>query len=71
VHDVKHIRLAKKSIKKAFELQLAGKGFTMIEILSTCPTNWGQNPIESLRWLQEEMISQYPLGIFKEKVSEE
>jgi len=71
VHDVKHIRLAKKSIKKAFELQIAGKGFTMIEILSTCPTNWGQNPLESLQWLQDEMILQYPLGIFKEKVSEE
>ncbi len=71
VHDVKHVRLAKKSIKKAFELQIAGRGFTMIEILSTCPTNWGQNPIESLKWLQDKMISQYPLGVFKEKVSEE
>ena len=71
VHDVKHIRLAKKSIKKAFEIQIAGKGFTLIEVLSTCPTNWGINPVESLKWLFETMIPQYPLGIFKNRVSEE
>ena len=66
VHNVKHIIAAKKSIKKAFEYQLAGKGFTMIEVLSTCPTNWGLSPVESLKWLEENMIPQYPLGVMKE-----
>ena len=66
VHDVKHIMAAKKAIKKAFEYQIAGKGFTMIEVLSTCPTNWGLGAVESLKWLEENMIPQYPLGVMKE-----
>lgn len=66
VHDVPNIMKTKKAIKKAFQYQLEGKGFSLIEILSTCPTNWGLNPVESLKWLQENMISQYPLGITKE-----
>ncbi|MEF9864574.1 MAG: thiamine pyrophosphate-dependent enzyme, partial [Christensenellaceae bacterium] len=66
VHDVANIIKTKKAIKKAFEYQMAGKGFTMVEVLSTCPTNWGLNPQEALNWLQENMIPQYPLGITKE-----
>ncbi len=66
VHDVKHIMDAKKCIKKAFETQLAGKGFSMIEVLSACPTNWGMTPQEALKWLEENMIPQYPLGVKKE-----
>ena len=66
VHDVKAIMDAKKNIKTAFEMQLAGKGFSMIEVLSTCPTNWGLTPQEALKWLQENMIPQYPLGVKKE-----
>ena len=66
VHDVKHIMEAKKAIKKAFEIQMAGKGFTLVEVLSTCPTNWGMTPQEALKWLQEKMIPQYPLGVKKE-----
>jgi len=66
VHDVKHVMEAKKAIRKAFEYQIAGKGFTMIEVLSTCPTNWGMTPTEALKWLEENMIPQYPLGVFKE-----
>ena len=66
VHDVKHIMEAKKAIKKAFEMQMAGKGFTLVEVLSTCPTNWGMTPQEALKWLQEKMIPQYPLGVKKE-----
>ena len=66
VHDVKHIMAAKKAIKKAFEYQIAGKGFTLIEVLSTCPTNWGLSATESLTWLAENMIPKYPLGIKKE-----
>ncbi len=66
VHDVKHIKAAKAAIKKAFEAQMAGKGFTMIEVLSTCPTNWGLSPVEALQWLKDNMIPAYPLGVFKE-----
>ena len=66
VHDVKNIMNAKKCIKTAFENQIAGKGFSMVEVLSTCPTNWGLTPQEALKWLQENMIPQYPLGVKKE-----
>jgi 2-oxoglutarate ferredoxin oxidoreductase subunit beta len=66
VHDIKHILRAKKAIKKAFEYQLEGKGFTLVEVLSTCPTNWGMTPAESLNWLQDNMIPYYPLGVKKE-----
>lgn len=66
VHDIKHIRQAKKAIKKAFEYQLAGKGFAMVEVLSTCPTNWGLSPKESLDWVVDNMIPYYPLGVKKE-----
>ncbi len=57
-----NIRKAKKAIKKAFEVQLAGLGFGIVEVLSTCPTNWGMSPVESLKWLQDNMIPYYPLG---------
>jgi 2-oxoglutarate ferredoxin oxidoreductase subunit beta len=66
VHDIKHITQAKKAIKKAFEYQIAGKGFSMVEVLSTCPTNWGMTPVESFEWLKENMIPYYPLGVKKE-----
>lgn len=61
-----NIMKAKKAIKKAFETQLAGKGFSMIEVLSTCPTNWGKSPVEAMEWLEENMIPYYPLGVKKE-----
>ena len=66
VHDVKHIMDAKKCIKKAFETQIAGKGFSLVEVLSACPTNWGMTPQEALKWLEANMIPQYPLGVKKE-----
>ncbi len=66
VHDVKHIIAAKKAIKKAFQMQLDNKGFAMVEVLSTCPTNWGKTPAEALKWLEAEMIPYYPLGVMKE-----
>ena len=66
LHDVPNIIKAKKAIKKSFETQMAGKGFSLVEILSTCPTNWGLSPVESLKWLKENMIPYYPLGVFKE-----
>ncbi len=60
-----NIRKAKKAIKEAFQVQLDGKGFGIVEVLSTCPSNWGMSPIDSLTWLRENMISYYPLGNFK------
>jgi 2-oxoglutarate ferredoxin oxidoreductase subunit beta len=66
VHDVAHVAAAKKAIRKAFETQIARKGFSLVEVLSTCSTNWGMTPSESLKWLRDNMIPRYPLGVFKE-----
>ena len=66
VHDVPHIRKAKAAIKKAFQLQMEGRGFTMVEVLSTCPTNWGKTPQESMQWVKDAMMPVYPLGVFKD-----
>jgi len=62
VHNAANIRKTKKAIKKAFELQLSGEGFGIVEVLSTCPTNWGLTPTESLKWLEENMLPYFPLG---------
>lgn len=66
-HDVPHIIKAKKAIKKAFKAQKEKKGFSLIEVLSTCPTNWGLDPHESLDWVKDEMIPVYPLGVYKDQ----
>lgn len=71
VDTVPHVRAAKKAIRKAFEAQLAGKGFSMVEVLSTCPTNWGLAPLEALGWLKDNMIPYYPLGVYKDTTAEE
>ncbi len=65
VHDVPHIAKAKKAIRTAFETQKNKLGFSMVEILSTCPTNWGLNPQESLDWVNDNMVPIFPLGVFK------
>ena len=65
VNTPANIRKTKKAIKKAFEVQLSGQGFGIVEVLSTCPTNWGLTPTESLKWLEENMMPYYPLGNFK------
>jgi len=67
VHDVPHIRKAKAAIKKAFQNQIDGKGFSIVEVLSTCPTNWGKTPVDSLGWLKENMLPYFPLGVYKDK----
>lgn len=64
VNTVANIRKAKQAVQKAFTAQKEGKGFTIVEILSTCPTNWGLTPAESLEWVQKNMIPHYPLGVF-------
>jgi 2-oxoglutarate ferredoxin oxidoreductase subunit beta len=65
LHDPKHIRQAKKALSLAFETQVKGLGFSMVELLSSCPTNWGLSPQESLEWIEEHMIPVYPLGDYK------
>ncbi len=66
VHNPKEIRKAKKAIKRAFKMQLEGKGFALVEVLSTCPTNWGISPTDGLKWLEEMMLPKYPLDVFKD-----
>ncbi|MGN0689910.1 MAG: thiamine pyrophosphate-dependent enzyme [Oscillospiraceae bacterium] len=70
VDSVPHIKEAKKAIRKAFENQKDKKGFSIIEVLSTCPTNWGLSPIEAIERLRNEVIPYYPLGVYKDKEGE-
>ena len=70
VNSVKNIRDAKKAIKKAFENQVAGRGFSLVEVLSTCPTNWGMSPVEALDWVDQKLIPYYPLGVYKDRSAE-
>lgn len=70
VTDIPHLNKAKKAIRKAFEKQMAGEGFTFIEVLSTCPTNWGMTPLKANEWLKNEMAAYYPLGVIKESTPE-
>ncbi|MBQ4365712.1 MAG: 2-oxoglutarate oxidoreductase [Clostridia bacterium] len=70
VNNVKNIRNAKKAIKKAFQNQIDGKGFSLIEVISSCPTNWGLSPEKALQWLEENMIPYYPLGVYKDRSAE-
>jgi len=67
MHDVKNIKNAKKAIKKAIQVQMANLGFGIVEILSSCPTNWGMNPVDALGWIEDKMVPFYPLGNFKGK----
>ncbi len=65
LHDPANIRKAKKAIRTAFEVQRNGLGFSLVELLSTCPTNWGMDPVDSLKWVADNMVPMYPLGDFK------
>ncbi|MHB0885111.1 MAG: thiamine pyrophosphate-dependent enzyme [Bacillota bacterium] len=64
-HNATQVARAKQAVKKAFQAQVDKKGFSMVELLSTCPTNWGMTPSEALKWLEEDMLPVYPLGEFK------
>ena len=66
VDSVPNIRKARAAIKKAFENQINKKGFSIVEVLSSCPTNWGMTPAEALDWLRDNMIPYYPLGVYKD-----
>ena len=71
VNNVKNVMAAKAAIKKGFETQIAKKGFSIIEVISACPTNWGMTPIDALKWVEDKMIPYYPLGVYKDKTAEE
>lgn len=66
VNNPKNVLSAKKAIKKAFATQIALKGYSIVEVLSNCPTQWGLSPAESLKWIETDMIPYYPIGVFKE-----
>lgn len=66
VDTPKNVRAAKRAIKKAFEYQVDGVGYTIIEVVSTCPTNWGLSPVDALQWMRDNMLPYYPLGVYKD-----
>ncbi len=66
-HSPKHVKATKKAIKKAFQNQLDGKGFSLVEIISNCPTNWGVNALESLDFVENNMLTEFPLGVFRDR----
>ena len=70
INNVKNIRAAGKAIKKAFTYQTEKKGFSLIEVVSTCPTNWGMTPEKAMQWAEENMLTYYPLGVYKDKYAE-
>lgn len=70
VDCVKNILTAKKAIRKAFETQVKGLGFSIVEVISSCPTNWGMTPEAALDWVRDKMIPYYPLGVYKDKTQE-
>lgn len=70
VNNVKNVKKAKAAIKNAFENQINGVGFSLIEVVSTCPTNWGLTPEAALQFVEEKMIPYYPLGVYKDKTKE-
>ena len=71
VDSVRHIAEAKKAIKKAFQNQIEGRGYSIVEVLSSCPTNWGLSPVEALEWLRSNMMPYYPLGVYKDVTKED
>ena len=66
VNNVKNINNAKKALRKAFQAQIDGKGYSIVEVLSSCPTQWGMSPAEALRWIDTDLIPYYPLGVYKD-----
>ena len=66
VHNPRAVRNAKKAILKAFRNQIEGKGFSLVEVLSTCPVNWGMTPVQALEWVEREMMRYYPVKVFRD-----
>jgi len=67
LHNPANVQRAKQAVKKAFRNQMDGKGFSIVELLSTCSTNWGMTPLAALKWLEEKMVPEFPLGVFKDE----
>jgi 2-oxoglutarate/2-oxoacid ferredoxin oxidoreductase subunit beta len=65
LHTPQHVRKTAQAVRAAFECQMQGKGFSLVEILSPCPTYWGRTPVESMRWIGETMVKEFPLGRIK------
>lgn len=70
VDTPKHVRQAKRAIKKAFQYQMEGRGYTIVEVVSTCSTNWGMSATESFDWMRDNMLPYYPLGTYRDVVAE-
>ena len=70
VDSPKNVRKTKKAIKKAFKNQIDGVGYSLVEVVSTCPTNWGLTPQDSFDWMRENMLPYYPLGVYKDVVAD-
>ncbi len=70
VHTPKHVRRTKKALTKAFKIQMQGLGFSLVEIVSQCPTNWKMSPVDSCRWIEKTMLSAYPLKVIKDEVGD-
>ncbi len=70
MYNVAQINKTKKAIKKAFTYQMEGKGFSLIEVVSTCPVNWGMKPKDALEWSKENMIPIFPLGVYKDVMNQ-
>ncbi len=66
VYNPKHIFNAKRAIKKAFQNQIDGKGFSLVEVISQCPVDWGMTPLDSVAWVKDVFIKEFPLGVFKD-----
>lgn len=70
VNNPKNIRNAKKALRKSFEYQMDKRGYSLIEVVGTCPTNWGMSPTGAIEWMEENMLSHYPLGVYKDVVAD-
>jgi 2-oxoglutarate ferredoxin oxidoreductase subunit beta len=70
VHSPRQVRKTKKAVAKAFKTQMKGLGFSMVEIISQCPTNWKMDPIDACQWIEDTMLKIYPLGVLKDTVGD-
>ena len=67
VNNIKNVRKAELAIKRAFQNQIEGKGYSFVEVVAACPTNWKMSPVEANKWVQGPMLDYYPLGVYKDK----
>lgn len=70
MNTVKNVRQTKKAITKALRIQMEGLGYSFVEVLSACPSGWKMSPMDSLKWIDEKMISEYPLGVLKDETGD-